>query len=86
MNWSRGLVFAAVFAVPLPTLSAASAGTMSAFGRTTPVAMSDDDKSGSNTSEADKRAKAVDCSKQADEKKLHGAARKKFRESCKSGK
>ena len=34
-------------------------------------------------SETDKRAKAVDCSKQADAKKLHGEARKKFRSDCK---
>ena len=35
------------------------------------------------TSDADKRAKAADCSKQADTKKLHGAAREKFRAACK---
>ena len=34
-------------------------------------------------SEADKRAKATDCSKQADEKHLHGSAREKFRAACK---
>ncbi len=34
-------------------------------------------------SEADKRAKASDCSRQADAKKLHGEERKKFREACK---
>ncbi len=34
-------------------------------------------------SDADKRAKAADCSKQADAKKLHGAARETFRASCK---
>lgn len=35
------------------------------------------------TSEAEKRAKAADCSKQADAKKLHGTAREKFRAACK---
>jgi hypothetical protein len=34
-------------------------------------------------SDADKRAKAADCSKQADAKKLHGSAREKFRAECK---
>jgi hypothetical protein len=34
-------------------------------------------------SDADKRAKAADCSKQADVKHLHGSAREKFRETCK---
>lgn len=34
-------------------------------------------------SDADKRAKAADCSKQADQKKLHGTAREKFRAECK---
>jgi len=31
-------------------------------------------------------AKSLDCSKQADEKGLHGKARKKFRSDCKHGK
>ncbi len=35
------------------------------------------------TSDADKRAKAADCSRQADAKKLHGAARETFRAACK---
>ena len=35
------------------------------------------------TSDADKMAKAADCTKQADAKKLHGTARKSFREACK---
>ena len=34
-------------------------------------------------SDADKRAKAADCSKQANAKKLHGMAREKFRAACK---
>ena len=34
-------------------------------------------------SDADKKAKSADCSKQADTKNLHGKERKKFRETCK---
>jgi hypothetical protein len=36
-------------------------------------------------SPADKSAKSVECSKEADAKGLHGAKRKKFREACKKG-
>lgn len=46
-------------------------------------AVAKDDAADAKTSDADKRAKAADCSKQADAKKLHGAERKKFREACK---
>ncbi len=38
------------------------------------------------TDAAAKAAKSADCSKQADAKGLHGAARKKFREECKKAK
>jgi hypothetical protein len=34
-------------------------------------------------SDAEKRAKAADCTKQANKKKLHGTERKEFREACK---
>ena len=45
-----------------------------------PVAKPEKDK----VSDADKRAKAADCSRQADAKKLHGTAREKFRATCKA--
>ncbi|HLW93241.1 MAG TPA: PsiF family protein [Roseiarcus sp.] len=38
------------------------------------------------TTPADKAAKSAECSKEADAKGLHGAARKKFRAECKKGK
>ena len=65
------------------TAPAAKADTTKADA---PAAKVDDDKDDSKMSESDKRAKAVDCSKQADAKKLHGEARKKFRSACKRGK
>jgi hypothetical protein len=37
----------------------------------------------SATSEDAKKAKAADCSRQADAKKLHGEERRKFRQACK---
>lgn len=37
-------------------------------------------------SKADRTAKSKECSAQADQKGLHGKARKKFRSSCKAGK
>ena len=50
-------------------------------------AKADEDKDDeSKMSETDRRAKAIGCSKQADAKKLHGEARKKFRSACKRGK
>jgi hypothetical protein len=36
-------------------------------------------------SDAEKKAKAKECSDKADAQKLHGAARKTFREKCKRG-
>lgn len=74
MNNIRWLVTVAAAA----GLYATSSLPLRAEPAATQVAASD-----SKMSDADKRAKAADCSKQADEKKLHGAERKKFREACK---
>lgn len=87
MNWFKGLGLVAVLAAALPasgsmTLAETSTGTKSDVS----TAKTDDGKDASKMGEADKRAKAADCSKQADAKKLHGEARKKFRSSCKRGK
>ena len=35
--------------------------------------------------QAERSAKSIDCSKQADTKNLHGKERKKFRETCMKG-
>ena len=88
MSWLKGFMLGAVIVVPIslfaatPLLADPSATAAKSDAVVNPVvAKSDDD--GDKTSEADKRAKAVECSKQADAKKLHGEARKKFRSSCK---
>ena len=90
MNWLKGFWIAACLAAPLPlaVLSPVSAETPAAAAATPKVAPSttkeDEDKDGgSKMSETDRRAKAMECSKQADAKKLHGEARKKFRSACK---
>lgn len=94
MNLFKGFALAACLAAPFPMLvampvSAETATPGASAGATkvdTPAAKADEDKDDSKGSEADKRAKAVECSKQADAKKLHGEARKKFRSACKRGK
>ena len=94
MNWFKGVALVVGLGVSMPVLAAVPASAVAA----TPVATSgaakidvaaaatDEDKDDAKMSETDKRAKAVECSKQADAKKLHGEARKKFRSTCKRGK
>ena len=100
MNWLKGCLVAVSLIVPLPLMMAipVSAETAAPAAKTEapkvdankaamPTAKADEDKDGeSKMSETDKRAKAMECSKQADAKKLHGEARKKFRSACKRGK
>lgn len=81
----------ALAASPLRAASAAAevgaSSPTNVAGRPFTVAKADESKEddSSKMSEADKRAKAVECSRQADAKKLHGEARKKFRSACKRG-
>lgn len=87
MKWLNGIVLAACLAFPLPTFGVAVAETAAMPAKTAAAPSAGDDKDGDlKTSETDKRAKASECSKQADAKKLHGEARKKFRSACKRGK
>ena len=92
MNWFKGFALAACLSAPLPMLVAlpvlaeTATPTATAGAAKADTAKADEDKDDSKMSETDKRAKAVECSKQADAKKLHGEARKKFRSSCKRGK
>lgn len=94
MNFLKFSALAICLAGSLPMLAAApvSAETAAPAAKpdttkaAAPAAKTDEDKDDSSMSETDKRAKAIDCSKQADAKKLHGEARKKFRSSCKHGK
>ena len=83
MNWFKGCALALCLAAPLP-LAAMPVAPSTTAEASAPTVLVAEEKDAS--SEADKRAKAVDCSKQADAKKLHGEARKKFRSSCKRGK
>lgn len=55
------------------------AGTAPAAPKAAPI----EKKMSSGTAEM--KAKAKECSKKADEKGLHGKARKEFREKCKKG-
>lgn len=81
MNWVKGVTLAICLATPLSpfvvTASAEPAATPAATDTAKPMTAKP------AMSEADKRAKASDCSRQADAKKLHGDERKKFREACK---
>ena len=92
MNWFKGLALAVGLGVSLlaamPALaeSATPVASSSAAKVHMAAAATDEDKDDTKMSETDKRAKAVECSQQADAKKLHGAARKKFRSTCKRGK
>ena len=80
MNMLKRVTFAAC-------LSASAALMMTAGVRAETTTPSAEKPAATSTTEkmsdADKRAKAADCSKQADEKKLHGSAREKFRAACK---
>ncbi len=94
MNWLKGSVLAVCLAACLPLAAGravaettAPATKSDATKADTPAAKASEDKGGdAKMSETDKRAKATDCSEQADAKKLHGEARKKFRSACKRGK
>ena len=100
MNWLKGCFVAVSLVAPLSGMMAmpATAETAAPAAKTdtpkadsskaaSPAPKAEEDKDDeSKMSETDKRAKAIECSKQADAKKLHGEARKKFRSACKRGK
>ena len=95
MKWLKACVLAVCLAVPLSLVAtvpvAAEVAAPAAKTDTTKTAApaaktGEDNDDDSKMSETDKRAKAIECSKQADAKKLHGEARKKFRSACKRGK
>ena len=82
MKCLKGLALLSVLAAPLSPLAT------SAWAQTaTDTKAAADTKSMADAkpamSDADKRAKASDCSRQADAQKLHGEKRKQFREACK---
>lgn len=83
MKWIKGFALVTCLATPLSVIVATSASADPAADAAKPP-MTTDSKPA--MSEADKKAKSTDCSRQADTKKLHGEARKKFREACKRGK
>lgn len=82
MNWVKGLALVTCLGAPLSVITAANA--QAPASTPAPAASSGGTMmKSSGMSDADKRAKAADCSRQADAKKLHGEARRKFREECK---
>lgn len=83
MNWVKGFALATCLVAPLSAINAATVsaepmGVSILAHRGTEVGISK-----VAMSDAEKMAKAADCSKQADAKKLHGEARRKFRGECK---
>ena len=84
MNWVKGFTLAICLATPLsPFVVAAFAEPAATPAATETAKPATPAASKPAMSEADKRAKANECSRQADAKKLHGEERKKFREACK---
>ena len=62
---------------------AASLGAAPAFAQPAPTASGKSPAAETKAAPKPRTEKSLDCSKQADAKKLHGAERKKFREECK---
>lgn len=92
MNWVKGFALVTCLATPLAVIVAEKASadpaadskpTMSKDTTTKDTATKDTMTKKPAMSDADKRAKAADCSTQANAKNLHGEARKKFRSECK---
>lgn len=82
MNWVKGFALVTCLTMPLSAIVATSASADPAA----PAPAASTPAKAPAMSDADKKAKSVDCSKQADAKGLHGEARKKFRSACKHGK
>jgi hypothetical protein len=72
-------------AAALFTFAGSLAGS-AAYAQATAPSMNAPSTSGKTPMAPDtKKAKSAECSKEADAKGLHGAARKKFRSECKKG-
>ena len=61
----------------------ASLGATPVFAQPAPSASGKSPAAETKAAPKPRTEKSVECSKQADAKKLHGAERKKFREECK---
>jgi hypothetical protein len=81
------LIAAAAFAFAASQLSNAQVQTNPPSGGAAPAAPAESKpkKKPMSPEMAEMKAKAKECSKKADEKGLHGKARKEFREKCKHG-
>ncbi|MBY0613144.1 MAG: phosphate starvation-inducible protein PsiF [Beijerinckiaceae bacterium] len=62
---------------------AASLGAAPSFAQPAPTASGKSPAAETKAAPKPRTEKSIECSKQADAKKLHGAERKKFREECK---
>lgn len=80
MNWVKGFALVTCLAAPISVITVASAMADTAPS-TAPAAGSMMKKP--KLTDEEKKAKAADCSKQANAKKLHGEEREKFRAACK---
>jgi hypothetical protein len=74
---STALAFATLIAFATPSLAQTTAPTAPAKPATTTASPA------AKTSKQIRTAKSLECSKQADEKKIHGKERRKFMSSCK---
>ncbi len=74
---STALAFATLIAFAAPSLAQTTAPTAPAKPATTTASPA------AKTSKQIRTAKSLECSKQADEKKIHGKERRKFMNSCK---
>lgn len=83
MNWVKGFAVVTCLATPLSVITAVTASADP--GVTSTSATTKSVTKVAELTDAEKKAKAADCSKQADTKKLHGEARRKFRAECKKG-
>lgn len=83
MNWIKGFALVTCLATPLSVIVATSASADPATDSKPAATSTDATAKKPAMTDEQKKAKAADCSKQADAKKLHGEARKKFRSACK---
>lgn len=76
---ASGAVSAQTTSAPAPTKPAVTAPAAPAASTAKPKAAA------AGPAKAERSAKSLDCSKQADAKTLHGKERKKFRAACMKG-
>ena len=84
MNWVKGFALVTCLAAPL-SVTVATSAVADPAATTTPApppggAMM---MKKSDMTDDQKKAKAADCSRQADAQKLHGEKRREFRATCK---